>query len=92
MSAKDISEKLKPLVAVISPARRSWLTHEEMPTASFGAGTLLQTNAEGYLFVTARHVVDGPAWNAAKSQSRHTFIFSRVVDGNVDVRHSCSKA
>src|SRR5215469_9066796 len=59
MSAKDVSEKLKPLVAVISPARRSWLTHEEMPSAGFGAGTLLQANAEGYLFVTARHVLDG---------------------------------
>src|ERR1700756_1511660 len=31
MSAKDVSERLKPLVAVISPSRRSWLTHEEMP-------------------------------------------------------------
>jgi len=70
MSAREVSEKLKPLVAVISPSRRSWLTHEEMPTASFGAGTLLQANADGYLFVTARHVVDGPAWNAAKAGSR----------------------
>jgi hypothetical protein len=70
MSAKDVSEKLKPLVAVISPARRSWLTHVEMPSASFGAGTLLQATAEGYLFVTARHVLDGPAWDQAKSGSR----------------------
>lgn len=62
MSAKDVSGKLKPLVAVISPAQRSWLTHQFMPSASFGAGTLLQANAEGYLFVTARHVIDGPAW------------------------------
>lgn len=70
LSAKDISEKFKPLVAVISPGQRSWLTHADMPSASFGAGMLLQANAEGYLFVTARHVVDGPAWKSAKSTSR----------------------
>jgi S1-C subfamily serine protease len=85
MSAKDISEKLKPLVAVISPARRSWLTHEEMPSASFGAGTLLQANAEGYLFVTARHVVDGPDWNASKSQSRALIAMASGTWGTADV-------
>src|SRR5580700_2466320 len=45
MTAKDVSEKLKPLVAVISPSERSWLTHVEEPSASFGAGTLLQASA-----------------------------------------------
>jgi hypothetical protein len=63
MSAKDVSENLKPLVAVISPVRHSWLNHQVMPGASLGAGTLLQANGEGYLFVTARHVVDGPGYN-----------------------------
>ncbi|HYK92116.1 MAG TPA: serine protease, partial [Acidobacteriota bacterium] len=85
MSAKDVSEKLKPLVAVISPARRSWLTHEEMPTASFGAGTLLQANAEGYLFVTARHVLDGPALNAAKAGSRALIAMASGTWGTADV-------
>lgn len=70
MSATEVSEKLKPLVAVISPARRSWFTHEQMPSASFGAGALLQATPEGYLFVTARHVIDGPAWNAARAASQ----------------------
>jgi S1-C subfamily serine protease len=70
LSAKDISEKFKPLVAVISPSQRSWLTHADMPSASFGAGMLLQANADGYLFVTARHVLDGPGWKVAKSTSR----------------------
>jgi S1-C subfamily serine protease len=70
MSAKDVSEKLKPLVAVISPAQRSWFTHAEMPSAGFGAGTLLEANAEGYLFITARHVIDGPSWNLASTGSR----------------------
>jgi len=65
MSARDVSEKLKPLVAVISPGQRSWLSHQEMPSASLGAGMLIQANAEGYLFITARHVIDGPASKAA---------------------------
>jgi S1-C subfamily serine protease len=70
LTAKDISEKFKPLVAVISPGQRSWLTHADMPSGSFGAGMLLQANAQGYLFVTARHVLDGPGWKMAKSTSR----------------------
>ena len=70
MSAKDVSEKLKPLVAVITPGQRSWLTHAEMPSAAFGAGMLLQANSEGYLFITAHHVLDGQAWQAAKNTSK----------------------
>jgi S1-C subfamily serine protease len=66
MSAREVSERLKPLVAVISPARRLWINRQLLPSASFGAGTLLQANTEGYLFVTARHVIDGPAWRLAK--------------------------
>lgn len=85
MSAKDVSEKLKPLVAVISPATRSWLTHAEMPTASFGAGTLLQASAEGYLFVTARHVLDGPSWNVAKAGSRALIAMASGTWGTADV-------
>jgi S1-C subfamily serine protease len=85
MSAKDISEKLKPLVAVICPSQRSWLTHQEMPTASFGAGALLQANAEGYLFVTARHVVDGPAGNVAKAGSRALIAMASGTWGMAEV-------
>lgn len=58
MSAKEISEELKPLVAVITPARRTWFTHNEIPSAGFGAGVLLEATPEGYLLVTARHVID----------------------------------
>jgi S1-C subfamily serine protease len=85
MSARDVSEKLKPLVAVITPSRRSWLTHEEMPTSSFGAGTLLLANADGYLFVTARHVLDGPAWNVAKAGSRALIAMASGTWGTADV-------
>ena len=58
MSAKQISEELKPLVAVITPARRTWFNHNEMPSNGFGAGVLLEATPEGYLLVTARHVID----------------------------------
>ena len=85
MSARDVSEKLKPLVAVISPAQRSWLSHQEMPSSGFGAGTLLQANAEGYLFVTARHVVDGPGWNVAKAGSRALIAMASGTWGMADV-------
>jgi len=74
MSAKDVSEKLKPLVAVISPSRRSWFSHAEMPSAGFGAGALLQATPEGYLFVTARHVVDGVAFAAGPSGTSRALI------------------
>jgi len=85
MSAKDVSEKLKPLVVVISPARRSWFTHNEMPTASFGAGTLLQANSDGYLFLTARHVLDGPTWNIASAGSRALIAMASGAWGAADV-------
>ncbi|MGD0570682.1 MAG: serine protease [Candidatus Sulfotelmatobacter sp.] len=85
MSARDVSEKLKPLVAMISPARRSWLSHQEMATASFGAGTLLQATAEGYLFVTARHVLDGPAFNAGKGGDRALIAMAAGTWGTADV-------
>lgn len=85
MSAKDVSEKLKPLVAVISPARKSWLNHAEMPSSSFGAGTLLQANPEGYLFITARHVLDGPAFTVSKSVSRALIAMSSGTWGTADV-------
>src|SRR6266436_4543038 len=55
MSAKEISEALKPLVAVITPARRTWFNHNEVPSNGFGAGVLLEATSTGYLLVTARH-------------------------------------
>lgn len=58
MSGRDISEQMKPLVAVITPAQRTWFSHNEMPSAGFGAGVLLKAGPEGYLILTARHVID----------------------------------
>jgi len=85
MTARDVSEKLKPLVAVISPGQRSWLTKEVMPSDTFGAGMLLQANANGYLFVTAHHVVDGPQWQVAKHGSRVLLAMASGTWGAADV-------
>lgn len=84
-SAKDISEKLKPLVAVITPGQQSWLTHTELPSASFGAGMLMQATVDGYLFVTARHVVDGAGWRMTKRTSRALIAMSTGTWGAADV-------
>jgi S1-C subfamily serine protease len=58
LNAEAISDQLKPLVTVISPAQKNWFSHVEGPSNVFGAGVLLQANNDGYLIATARHVVD----------------------------------
>jgi S1-C subfamily serine protease len=67
MSGSEISSSLKPLVAVITPARRLWFSHQESPSWSLGAGILLRANSDGYLFATAHHVVDGEDWRSGKN-------------------------
>jgi S1-C subfamily serine protease len=59
MTSVEVSRELKPLVVVVSPAvsRRG---SQEGPSNSFGAGELLHADKDGYLFVTAKHVVELP--------------------------------
>jgi S1-C subfamily serine protease len=64
MSGVNVAAELKPLVAVITPARRLWFNHQETTSGILGAGTLLRADDGGYLFATARHVVDGLNWRA----------------------------
>lgn len=63
LTGVDASQKLKSLVAVISPTRRSLFGKQETLSSSFGAGMLLHANAGGYLFATARHVIGTDNWN-----------------------------
>ena len=56
LTGTEVSQQLKPLVAVLSPAQHRWFSHEDVPSAGLGAGVLLQANASGYLFATAKHV------------------------------------
>lgn len=67
MSAKDVSHDLKPLVAVVAPAHRSWFHDRDIASGSFGAGALLQATSAGYLFVTARHVMSGSSREAGSN-------------------------
>ena len=84
MSPREVSGNLKSLVAVISPARRLWFSGQDGPSNSFGAGTLLQANADGYLFVTARHVVDDLKWTSRKSK-RAFIAMSSGTWGGADI-------
>ncbi|HWZ82158.1 MAG TPA: serine protease [Terriglobales bacterium] len=58
LAATEVSQELKPLVAVLSPAQRRWFSRDEGPSASLGAGILLQASPAGYLFGTAKHVAN----------------------------------
>jgi S1-C subfamily serine protease len=86
MSAQQMSEELKPLVTVISPARQTWFGGKETPADSFGAGVLFYADSTGYLIATARHVIDSGrgtgeqralvaarsgVWSAATVVARH---------------------
>jgi S1-C subfamily serine protease len=59
MDSVAISQQLKPLTVVVSPAQRVLFGRQQFPGASYGAGVLLFADDKGYLFATARHVVDG---------------------------------
>jgi S1-C subfamily serine protease len=58
LSSSDASEKLKPLVIVVSPTAHLW-NQQDTPSSEFGAGVLLFGDKTGYLFATANHVVNG---------------------------------
>ncbi|HUI73323.1 MAG TPA: serine protease [Candidatus Acidoferrum sp.] len=81
LTGVDASQELKSLVAVISPASRSWFGKREMLSTSFGAGMLLQANASGYLFATARHVIGTDNWNIAKGPRAMIALASGIWTG-----------
>jgi S1-C subfamily serine protease len=58
MNSVVVSQEMKPMVVVVTPAQNNWFTKQPVPSRSFGAGVLLNANKEGYLFATARHVVE----------------------------------
>ncbi len=57
LTGAEVAHLFKPLVLVVSPLTHIWFSHRDMPAASFGAGALLFADHDGYLVVTARHVV-----------------------------------
>jgi len=56
LNSSEVSRDLKPLVVVVSPATRMWRS-QESASNMIGAGVLLFSDHDGYLFATARHMV-----------------------------------
>jgi S1-C subfamily serine protease len=86
-TAKQVSEQLKPLVAVISPARRTWSSHNELPSSGFGAGVLLAAGPQGYLLMTARHVLDESRLVRGGSRALVAMASGTWAGGDVVARH-----
>ncbi len=87
LDAKQVSEQLKPLVSVISPARRMWLSHQEAPSNGFGAGVLLQAGPDGYLIMTARHVIDESLMTRSGNRALITMASGAWAGADVIARH-----
>src|SRR5260221_7254543 len=87
MTAKEVSEALKPLVAVITPARRTWFNHNEVPSNGFGAGVLLEATSAGYLLVTARHVIDESAFQRGGARALVAMASGTWAGADVIARH-----
>jgi S1-C subfamily serine protease len=68
LNSSDVSRDLKPLVVVVSPAMRMWRS-QESASGMIGAGVLLFSNRDGYLFATARHMVARDSWGFGGSSS-----------------------
>jgi S1-C subfamily serine protease len=58
MDGVALSQSLKPLVVVVAAEPRGWLSRRRGTITEYGSGLLLRADDEGYLFATARHVVD----------------------------------
>jgi S1-C subfamily serine protease len=87
MTAKDVSEQLKPLVAVITSAHRTWFSHNEIPSPGFGAGVLLEAGPEGYLMLTARHVIDEMRFTRGGSRALVAMSSGTWAGADVIARH-----
>jgi S1-C subfamily serine protease len=87
LTAKEVSEELKPLVAVISAARRTWSSRNELPSDGFGAGVLLAAGPQGYLLMTARHVLDESRFVRGGSRALVAMASGTWAGGDVVARH-----
>jgi len=87
LTATEVSDQLKPLVTVITPARRTWFSHNEMPSSGFGAGVLLKAGPDGYLILTARHVIDESLTGNGGSRALVAMASGTWAGGDVIARH-----
>jgi S1-C subfamily serine protease len=66
----QLSETMKPLVMVASPAQKRWFHNFDSASGMIGAAMLLHADSTGYLFATAKHVADGMGWGKDKQNVR----------------------
>jgi S1-C subfamily serine protease len=88
LSAEEIAASFKPLVTVISPTQRRWFSHNDAPSAAFGAGVVLGAGPEGYLIATARHVVDGESRTQHRQSALVASTSGTWATAQVVARHS----
>jgi S1-C subfamily serine protease len=76
LSTTELAAKLKPLVCivVVAPAGVP-VSRRDIGLLPFGTAALLAANAEGLLFVTCRHVIDGENWQSASRYSGRVALF-----------------
>ncbi len=79
LNSSEASRDLKPLVIVVSPAMRMWRS-QESASGMIGAGVLLYSDQNGYLFATARHMIAHGGWNFGGA-SAHEMIAGNSVRG-----------
>lgn len=79
LSGREISSKLKPLVVIASLQQKHWFRKSAAPSGSMGTAFLLQADEKGYLFATARHVVDGEGLGAKLTEVREVLL--STIDG-----------
>src|SRR5208283_3495018 len=82
-----ISGILTSVVAVITPGRRTWFNHNEVPSNGFGAGVLLEATPKGYLLVTARHVIDESAFQRGSARALVAMASGTWAGADVIARH-----
>lgn len=66
----ELSQTMKPLVMVASPAQKRWFHDFDSASGMIGAAMLLHADSTGYLFATAKHVADGLGWSKEKQNVR----------------------
>jgi hypothetical protein len=66
----ELSDTMKPLVMVASPAQKRWFQNFDSASGMIGAAMLLHADSSGYLFATAKHVADGLGWSKDSQKVR----------------------
>lgn len=91
LNSTEVSQELKPLVIVVSPAMRMW-RGQESASGMIGAGVLLFSDHDGYLFATARHMVAHSGWTLGGSSAHEMIATSAGVWATADIVATARRA